>query len=359
MNYEIDFIGVPDAGSADAICFRWQRKDGSIGIGVYDGGTQKYAEALCELLDTYYFTDVSKKVVDFVVCSHSDQDHCAGLKLVLEKFTVKKLYLNIPWLYTKELIKYKQYSQTTEDSVTKKLKNIYPYVFELEKLAKEKEISIESCFTGRIIEENFYVFSPTKTDYITNIIDSDKNNLLSISESKNFSLPQQDALTEDWNTEQLPDYSETSAENESSIILLGCMKDKDFLLTGDAGIKGLSSALQYSVKCKYPLRKHIFLYQLPHHGGGKNISPKILDDLVGFQQPENTYINKIGIASAGIKGHHPYKIALNAFTRRGVSVYVTKGKNINYSNGFPDREGYSSMKKENIYKTVEKWSNNK
>lgn len=360
MKYEIDFIGVPDADSADAICFRWKKNNGNIGIGVYDGGTKKYAEALCNLINEYYFPRVERKadkIIDFIICSHSDQDHCDGLKFVLNNFNVQKLYLNIPWKHINELLMYKKYAQTTEKSLTDELKETYNYVAELEQIAINNEIPIFSCYQGKVIENNFFVLAPTKSQYLDNIVNSDKEKLLESKESVKVFSSQFESQKESWNDEKLPDEGSTSYENESSVILLGYTNDKNFLLTGDAGVNDLNEAMIYSLeKWNFDLSENIFLYQLPHHGGGKNISPYIMDCLVGPIQEENVFTSKIGVASAGTKGHHPYKIALNAFTRRGVSVYVTRGNNLHYSNGdFPERSKYHSMEKENIYKTVEKW----
>lgn len=358
MKYEIDFIGVPDADSADAICFRWKKNNGNIGIGVYDGGTKKYAEALCNLINEYYFPRVERKadkIIDFVICSHSDQDHCDGLKFVLNNFNVQKLYLNIPWKHINELLMYKKYAQTTEKSLTDELKETYNYVAELEQIAINNEIPIFSCYQGKVIENSFFVLAPTKSQYLDNIVNSDKEKLLESKESVFYASQTDEFQYESWENEKLPDTNETSYENESSVILLGLDEEKSFLLTGDAGIKDLTSALNFSVENKVSLRKLVYLYQLPHHGGGKNINPYVLNRLVGPIQPKNQFISKIGIASAGTKGHHPYKIALNAFTRRGVSVYVTKGSNLHYSNcNFSERNNYHSVQKEDIHNTVEK-----
>ena len=54
---------------------------------------------MVEHLNEYYFSDSTDKVIDCVICSHSDLDHASGLKRILEEFEVKKLYMNRPWLY--------------------------------------------------------------------------------------------------------------------------------------------------------------------------------------------------------------------------------------------------------------------
>ena len=55
MNYELDFIGISDDSTkcADAIGIRWQNSDGTYTIGVYDGGFEKYGEALKNHINSY------------------------------------------------------------------------------------------------------------------------------------------------------------------------------------------------------------------------------------------------------------------------------------------------------------------
>jgi len=61
MAYEIDFIGIENI------------------IGVYDGGLQACGEKLQENLHKYYFDDEQDdKIIDFVICSHSDLDHISS-----------------------------------------------------------------------------------------------------------------------------------------------------------------------------------------------------------------------------------------------------------------------------------------
>lgn len=107
MPYEIEFIGVGNKSksNADAICFRW-KEDNDYHIGVYDGGFSEYGLAMVEHLNRYYFGDKKdrkEKIIDFVIVSHSDQDHTAGLEEILKNFNVKKLYMNRPWRYVDDV----------------------------------------------------------------------------------------------------------------------------------------------------------------------------------------------------------------------------------------------------------------
>lgn len=97
MEYEIDFLPVGDASSSgDAICLRYSNDEGvTWHVGVIDGGTQASGEALCQHIQTHYGTTT----VDFLICTHPDQDHASGLSNVMEQLTVKKLLMHCPWDY--------------------------------------------------------------------------------------------------------------------------------------------------------------------------------------------------------------------------------------------------------------------
>lgn len=117
MAYEIDFIGVNSEKStkdADAICMRWRSGvsfDGTATykIGVVDGGFEAHGDALVAHMNQYYFNDElnikehHRKIGDFIVITHPDQDHTIGIKKVLENFSVKKIYMNRPWKYVDDL----------------------------------------------------------------------------------------------------------------------------------------------------------------------------------------------------------------------------------------------------------------
>ena len=53
-------------------------------------------------------------------------------------------------------------------------------------------------------------------------------------------------LIESWQDEKLREDVETTSENEMSVVVLGKMDEENFLLTGDAGIRALDSAIVYA-----------------------------------------------------------------------------------------------------------------
>lgn len=70
-------------------------------------------------------------------------------------------------------------------------------------------------------------------------------------------------ISEAWDTENLREDETTTPINETSTVLIGHMDEEFFLLTGDAGIRGLNNAIDYAenhgVKIKKMLKSIKFL----------------------------------------------------------------------------------------------------
>ena len=119
-----------------------------------------------------------------MICSHSDKDHVSGLKVILENFKVRKLYMNRPWLYASSLIDNADDGRITEESLVRHLKEKYPFICELEEIAEKNGTKIYEVFQGKIIENQLTVLSPSKEFYIEKLIGSPKTPL---TEEKHFS----------------------------------------------------------------------------------------------------------------------------------------------------------------------------
>lgn len=360
MAYELDFIGVnEETKDADAIGIRWQESDESYAIGVYDGGIKVYGEKLKDHIDTYYLSDSEEKVIDFVICSHSDQDHTSGIKEVLNNYTVNALYMNRPWLYVKDIFDKVNDGRITEESLKKRLREKYSYISELEDIAIEKNIPIFEAFQGSIISNKLTVLSPTKDFYLELLIESDKTPLEETSSFTSFikrSFQEiLNALIESWSEEKLKENVTTSAENEMSVVILGQMDEENFLLTGDAGLRALNKAIEYAENILISLKDDVNFYQIPHHGGRHNISPSLLNKLIGEIVSEGSTNGKIAFVSAAKNSDHPLQMVVNAFTRRGVKVYKTDGGIIHHHKNMPGREGWSGIDKLNFNSSVEEW----
>lgn len=360
MGYEIEFIGVnEELKDADAICMRWEKENGQYTIGVFDGGFKVHGEALKNHIQKYYFDNNDDGVIDFVICSHSDQDHVCGLKEVLENFEVKALYMNRPWIYVDDLYDKVSDGRITKVSLEKQLREKYPYIAELEEVAIEKKVEIYDIFQGEIICDRLEVLTPQKEFYLELLVESNKTPLaektsLSTKISKAFSEIIY-ALKESWDDEKLREDVETSSENEMSTVILGKMDNENFLLTGDVGIRGLKKAIEYSEWIGLPLKTNVSVYQIPHHGGRHNVSPSILNELIGEVVSEGEVTNKKAFVCVGKNSERPKKMVVNGFIRRGSKVYKASGKTIRHSIDMGDRAGWSKVENLKFSTEVEEW----
>jgi beta-lactamase superfamily II metal-dependent hydrolase len=148
-------------------------------------------------------------------------------------------------------------------------------------------------------------------------------------------------ITESWEVERLRDGGITSPTNESSVVLYGDFENGNrALLTGDAGVWGLTLSAWYAEQVGLPLRAFSFV-QVPHHGSRRNVGPTILNKLIGPILPAGSQPTYTAYVSAPTDDdQHPRLMVLNAFWRRGGRVLATQGETLSHSRGFPTRAGY-------------------
>ena len=289
------------------------------------------------------------------------QDHVSGLKEILEEFNVKALYMNRPWEYVEELYEIVKDGRITLKSLEERLKTSYSNIAALEEIAEKNSIPITPAFAGDVISERLRVLSPSKSFYLTLLAESNKTpETETVFESAQKMVQKIKAyllnILEDWNTETLHEGVTTSAENETSIVLLGQMDDETFLLTGDAGLRALSNAVDYAEKnLGIKVKDSVSFYQIPHHGGRHNVSPSILNRLVGCKVKEGSKPTKVAYVSVAKDSDHPLKVVTNAFVRRGATVYQTDGYTIWHHIGTPGRAGFTSITAVPFADTVEEW----
>ena len=363
MKYEIDFIATKEnKGNADAICFRYEKNGKFINV-VYDGGSKVLANKLIEHLEEFYFKNEYYPKIDYLICSHPDQDHASGLIEVIEKFEIGKIIMNIPWNYIDDIWDNVNDGRISKESLEKRLKDDYPYVAEIEKLAEEKGIEIIEGFEDKQINENLKILSPSKDFFIELLVESQKTTYLDENNNKYGAYTESFKnnmskfiywIKELWDTDSLREDVETSAENEMSIIILGNMEENIFLLTGDVGLKGLEKAIEKGNKIGIPLTEVNF-YQIPHHGSRHNLSPSIMNKMVGNIVNEGIKLKKVAYASVAYESDYPRKAVVNAFIRRGVQVYKTNGYTIHHSFLMSEREGWSSVPELPFNEKVEDW----
>ena len=367
MKYEIDFIGVSKdktSTNADAICFRWENHDG-YKIAVYDVGLKVYGEKLVDHLNKYYFNDDSnrydrlEKKINYLFISHPHQDHVSGIDAIIENFDIGVIYMNCPWLYKDELEDlYSNDGRVTPKSIGDELNIDFSLIKHVEEMADEYGIKIHNAFQGENIDDRLYILSPSKDFYLQKIAASSKTKRLTkmaMNESV-FKIDKADGILETWDKETLREGESTDAENETSIVLLGNMEDECFLLTADAGNEALREGIDFSLYCGWDLSTMVNFYEIPHHGGRHNVSPSLLDDLLGRKVKKGSTAGRSAVASVAEDSDHPKKMVVNAFKRRGIKVYSTAGNTFWHHHGdMPKRKEFHQAEQLPFFKYVESW----
>lgn len=352
--YEIDFIPVGEGKeNGDAIAMRIT-ENGETEIYVIDGGTKASGKALVQHVRHYYETNR----VDYLISTHPDMDHISGLKVVLEELEVGELWMHKPWEYASKIIDEILDGRVTQHSLSERIEEFVRLARDVEKMAKEKKVKVCEPFQGAKIGSYFQVLSPSNEWYIEllkNFNNMPATSSNPIPECQAFASNTDDVAYEDWYNETLNGDGETSVRNESSAVLLGILpNDHRVLLTGDAGIQALTNAYKYALSNKYDLQKCQFI-QMPHHGSRRNVSPDLLNKLLGPILPEGSPAKKTAFVNTS-KGapEHPKKTVVNAFIRRGVKVIATKGNTICHRLGYPPRDGWRSVQPLSLSHEVEK-----
>lgn len=371
MAFEIDFISVPlDEASkdADAICIRWRTGDDDkpYVIGIIDGGFEAHGNAMVRHISTYYYDDMEQAppVIDFIIITHPDLDHTVGIKTILEHFDVKRIYMNRPWLYSNELYSYVNDGRITKDSLSQRLKDKYKTIAEIERIANEYGIPIMTAFQGSVIKEKLLILSPSKEFYLNLLVESTKTPLTESTYNESMILKaarhiKQRVLSvlESWNIETIREDVETTADNETSVIIRGYIDGTGFLLTGDGGIRAITEAIEYADHRGVDLKNNIKLYQIPHHGSRHNISPSTLDGMIGLKVKYSEEKDSIAIASVAEGSDHPLKMVTNAYIRRGVKPFMTGGKTISYIDGDMPKRNMTPVPEIHFSNYVEEWDN--
>lgn len=358
MGYEIDFFPVGEKTTAgDAIAIRFGNLHGDRDeqtVIVVDGGFKESGQKMVEFIKNFYKTEE----VDLVISTHPDQDHSSGLHEVLENLTVKKLWMHKSWEHADEIKNMFVNGKVTEKSIRENLKKSLEDVKGLEALANKKGIPIEEPFTGKSEFNNqLVVLGPTE-DFYTDLLPSFRG----LPEAKKeesllgqaFSGAKEiiKKVAEGLHIETLDEEGETSAENESSTILLLSVEDERLLFTADSGQIALGQAVDLLKTANFNFSTLKFI-QVPHHGSQRNINPTLLDNLIGAKLSQETTLKHAFVSSPTEENlKHPSKKVTNAFRRRGAPVHGTQGVQKCHFYKSPDR-GWSSSTSLPLYYEVE------
>ena len=352
MDYEIEFHPVGDATKAgDAISIRYGQ-NGVYEIMIVDGGTQDSGAALVEHIRAFYGANVT---IAHVVSTHPDSDHASGLREILKAFRVHNLWLHGLWHHTTEMMPYFSGSWNPTD-LAYKIRAEYPITEELIGLANDQGSAIWEPFAGTSIGP-FTVLSPTLYAY-TRLVPQfrrtpDANQAQLQNENWWLGVRKQTGLArlfqkaaaaaanwvdERWDIELLKEGASTAAENETSTVLYGKFGSSSILLTADAGVHALGWACDQAVELGIDLST-LTLIQVPHHGSRSNVTPSILNRLVGPKLGAYSAATKIAVVSCPKDDEtHPRKMVMNAFRRRGAPVQKTQGTYYRqFSSAFPLR----------------------
>jgi beta-lactamase superfamily II metal-dependent hydrolase len=388
-SFEIDFLPVgEESKSGDAIAMRWG--DGSVFyVAVFDGGTRDAGERLVHhVRDVYGAT-----FINLAINSHPDGDHSSGLSVVLDNIRVDELWMHRPWRYPEAIRHLFRSDRFTTQGLSGSIRSALDSANELEKTAIKNGVRIVEPFQGHALGP-FLVLAPSQVGYLKLIphfnntpaprlpsplgilastpaliaakgiglepigalgmlgngaINLEPHGGLGLIAGRMASLGLADILhpgkKETWSNETLGDDGITTEQNESSVVLYCRFNGVGALLTGDAGHMALLNAWRYARSVGIHLSKCRY-YQVPHHGSRRNVSPAILDLLLGFKQPSPTPPTRWAVASvaAGADGY-PRQAVVNAFLRRGVGMHVTRGSSVRLYSGYGARSGaWSSAK---------------
>ena len=359
MGFEIDFLPVGKEKSGDAILVRYGNLYGSRNqqkVVVVDGGYPETGQAVIDHLATHYGTNE----IDLMISTHPDQDHVGGLEAVMEKCTVHELWMHQPWMHTKDIADMFVHGHVTDKSVKNALRKSLDEARELESLANRLRIPITEPFAGTSFDnKSVYVLGPSQAFYESLLPEfrctpeaKQEGGLLKglVAGATAFVK----SVAESWDIETLGTPSEdTSAENNSSTVLLFQFGDQSALLTADAGLPALVPALQILRRNAYDLSKIKFI-QVPHHGSGRNVSKDFLDALLGPRLGFNAVTRTAYVSVAKSDDpKHPAKKVTNAFRRRGAPVHTTAGTSKCHREDSPVRSGWYNSTPLPLFSEVE------
>ncbi len=354
--YEIDFLPVGTSQkSGDAICMR-VGSPSAYEIIVVDGGNFDSGKALVDHINLYYG---NPNFIDHVVCTHPDDDHTSGLRKILENFRVGTVWIHQPWNHAADLLERFKYAWTQQGLADHLRKECFPIVREICEAAEASGATLREPFQGDWIGP-FNVLAPKYSTYLDLVPEmsrtpaqkslvEDARNLWARAAEAAFSV------FENWSVETLrePDQGANSASNESSVVMFGNFTGNRLLLTGDVGVAGLQEAYNYAVQTGQNVVSPNTV-QIPHHGGRRNVSPSILNVILGSRLPDESVVRGWAIASAAKEDpHHPRRVVLNAFRRRGYACTATEGRTITVNHNFAQRTGLISVEPYDLFNTVE------
>ncbi|MFF9083459.1 ComEC/Rec2 family competence protein [Streptomyces rubiginosohelvolus] len=333
--HEVDFLPVESESgmgskSGDAIALRFTvEAEQRNAVMVIDGGFSHVGEGLADHISQYYETDI----VDLAISTHPDADHLNGLTTLIEKTQVKELLIHQPRLHTYDVSDFSNLEAL--DSLIS--------------LAKSRGVKITEPFTGVTrFGGQISILGPT-VEYYEDLLGqhlAEVRGGLSHTSKSSFGSTVRDLLSRTLSylpIETLGEDGETSPRNSTSAITLLREGSERLLFTGDSGIRALGKACdEYERIVGEFSAAPLNFFQAPHHGSRRNLSPSILDRILGTRSAPYANVTSF-ISSAKVSEKHPSPKVVNALSRRGCEVFATEGRTIHHGRGAPVRMNWTTL----------------
>ncbi len=354
MSYEVDIRAVgEESKSGDAIVLRYGdfSNRGGFKVVVIDGGFMESGEDLVKHIREFYNAG---DVVDLVISTHPDSDHVNGLKGVLEELEVRELWMHRPWNRAAVVNEYVQHGSASNRTLSEKLKRSLDGAWELDKIARRKNIPIVEPFAGTESGDSVLAVLGPSEDYYNSLVAEYGDSEQASARRSVFEQIAAGArkaakwVVETWDKDELvePEDDAVSPQNNSSVVLLAHLDDTFFLFTADAGVPSLTQAADYAESREFSIAANVKFMQGGHHGSKRNIGPTLLNRIVGPIVGENERTGNWTFISAAKKGEpkHPSSRVINAHIRRGSEVGVTQGQSHCYKSAdVPSRPNWGPI----------------
>ena len=203
---------------------------------------------------------------------------------VVERMDVQNLWMHQPWNHG-DLARLFRHGRVTDESVTATLRRDLDAAKAVETEALRRRIPIVEPFTNNaIFEDLVYVVGPTLEFYEAQIAHFSCTPAPAAPPPRIGLRIAGTPPRQDWTSETLDHTCDTSAENNTSVILAVKFADDYWgMLTGDAGDTALTGALNQLAVANFNTNRFKFV-QIPHHGSEHNISPAILNRWLGTRR---------------------------------------------------------------------------
>jgi beta-lactamase superfamily II metal-dependent hydrolase len=319
MYLEIDMLGV---GNADALVIRvvdgWYEH-----VTVIDGGNPNDGRHVVDHLKNRTW----RQRADVVICTHPDRDHIGGLFHLVQNIPVGEVWINDP----REFIEVAQarralrevghLSLTSLRRLQESLQDNLNFVDLVDQLGIPRRFPL----VDYVSHPHLTIVGPTPAFYADLLGNFDDPTHLLVEAFRT------EELIEAEGSEVLDEKAETSAMNNSSVIVGVAHEGQRHLLTGDAGLPALWSAVEtYDIS-------GLHLMQVPHHGSRHNLSNALIQH----------FSPAIALISAAGTRKHPSRAVINALKAPSTGAFVAsthRTGNLWYRTDTTiTRAGYSSV----------------